>query len=397
MEILLATSERLTEYTTDSFRRRLYSQINWENRLIGIKGARGTGKTTLMLQRIKSLGKSATEVAYFTLDDLYFTTHSLVETAAEFRRKGGKLLFLDEVHKYTNWATHLKNLYDLYPDLQIVFTGSSIVDISRQEVDLSRRVLMYELPGMSYREYLAFEGIANIDVLPLPLLLSENQVWKSFFATEFRPLQHFQTYLRSGYYPFFREDKSGYSRRIQQLIRMIIEYDMAELKDFDIRNAKKMLQLLYVLAENVPFKPNLSELADKSGIHRNSVNNYLHFLEQAKLIKLLYRGGSSTVILQKPEKIYLENTNLSYALSLQKPDIGNLRETFFMNQVGFMHSIQESAVSDFLVDGIYTFEVGGKHKGKRQIEGTQNAYLVKDDIETGFGKTLPLWLFGFLY
>lgn len=397
MEILLTTSERLTEFTTDSFKRGLYNRINWENRLIGIKGARGTGKTTLMLQRLKSLGKSATEAAYFTLDDLYFTTHSLVETAAEFRRKGGKILFLDEVHKYTNWATHLKNLYDLYPDLQIVFTGSSIIDISRQEVDLSRRVLMYELPGMSYREYLAFEGIVTIEALSLSLLLSEHQGWKPFFPIGFRPLQHFEAYLRSGYYPFFREDKGGYGHRIQQLIRMIVEYDMAELKDFDIRNAKKMLQLLYVLAENVPFKPNLSELADKSGIHRNSVNNYLHFLERAKLIKLLYRGGSSMVVLQKPEKIYLENTNLMYALSLQRPDTGNLRETFFMNQVSSEHSIQESAISDFLVDGMYTFEVGGKHKGKKQIEGIPNAYIVKDDIETGFGNTLPLWLFGFLY
>ncbi|TDB67888.1 ATP-binding protein [Arundinibacter roseus] len=397
METLLATSERLTEFTMDSFRRGLYGQIHWNNRLIGIKGARGTGKTTLLLQRLKSLGKSATEAAYFTLDDLYFTTHSLVETAAEFRRKGGRVLFLDEVHKYPHWATHLKNLYDLYPDLQVVFTGSSIVDISRQEVDLSRRVLMYELPGMSYREYLAFEGIITVEALTLPLLLSENQGWKSFFPVGFRPLAHFEAYLRSGYYPFFREDTGGYGRRIQQLIRMIVEYDMAELKDFDIRNAKKMLQLLYVLAENVPFKPNVSALADKSGIHRNSVNNYLHFLEQAKLIKLLYRGGTGMTVLQKPEKIYLENTNLAYALSLQKPDIGNLRETFFLNQVSYGHSVQESAVSDFLVDGIYTFEVGGKHKGKKQIEGVQDAYLVKDDSETGFGNTLPLWLFGFLY
>ncbi len=397
MEVLLETSERLTKFTTDSFRRGLYQQINWENRLIGIKGARGTGKTTLMLQRMKSLGKPSTEAAYFTLDDLYFTTHSLVETAAQFRRKGGKVLFLDEVHKYPNWATHLKNLYDLYPDLQLIFTGSSIVDISRQEVDLSRRVLMYELPGLSYREYLGFEGVVTIEALSLPLLLSENQAWKPFFPAGFKPLQYFEAYLSSGYYPFFREDKAGYRHRIQQLIRMIVEYDMAELKDFDIRNAKKMLQLLYVLAENVPFKPNLSELADKSGIHRNSVNNYLHYLEQAKLIKLLYRGGKGMVALQKPEKIYLENTNLAYALSLQKPDIGNLRETFFLNQVGYGHSVQESAVSDFLVEGSYTFEVGGRHKGKKQIEGIQKAFLVKDDIESGFGTTLPLWLFGFLY
>ncbi|HEV7346991.1 ATP-binding protein [Telluribacter sp.] len=397
MEQLLLKSELLTDRTQTRFTRGLFERIDWNNRLIGVKGSRGTGKTTLLLQRLKSLGKSASEAAYFTLDDLYFTTHSLVETATDFYKKGGKILFLDEVHKYPNWAQHLKNLYDFYPDLQLAFTGSSIIDIARQEADLSRRALLYELPGMSYREYLAFEGILQAEPFTLSEILSEARPWRALLSGGFQPLQHFATYLRSGYYPFYKEDPEGFSQRVQQLIRLIVEYDMAELQDFDIRNARKMLQLLYILAENVPFKPNLTQLAEKSQIHRNSVNNYLHFLEQARLIRLLHAEGISVATLQKPEKIYLDNTNLSFALSHSQPDKGNLRQTFFNNQLVQGHTVRQSKAADFLVDGIYTFEVGGKNKQQKQIEGIPNAYVAKDDVDSGIGRTIPLWVFGFLY
>lgn len=397
MEELLSKSESLVARTETQFKRSLYENINWNNRLIGLKGSRGTGKTTLLLQRLKSLGKPANEAAYFTLDDLYFTTHSLAETATEFYKKGGKVLFLDEVHKYPNWAQHLKNLYDFYADLQLVFTGSSIIDIARQEADLSRRALLYELPGLSYREYLAFEGIFQAEPLTLSEVLSEARPWKSLLADGFKPLQHFERYLRSGYYPFYHEDPQGFAQRVQQLIRLIVEYDMAALQDFDIRNARKMLQLLYILAGSVPFKPNLTQLADKSQIHRNSVNNYLHFLEQARLIRLLHAEGISVATLQKPEKIYLDNTNLAFAISYEQPNKGSLRETFFFNQLSQGHTVRQSKSADFLVDGNYTFEVGGKSKQQKQIEGVPNAYLVKDDVESAFGNTIPLWVFGFLY
>lgn len=397
MEDLLIKSETLANRTDMKFKRRLYEKINWQNRLIGVKGSRGTGKTTLLLQRLKSLGKPASEAAYFTLDDLYFTKHSLVDVATDFYKKGGKVLFLDEVHKYPNWAQHLKNLYDFYPDLQVVFTGSSIIDIARQEADLSRRALLYELPGLSYREYLAFEGILYAGSFSLIEILSESRPWQQLLSGGFRPLQYFQSYLASGYYPFFKEDPEGFTQRVQQLIRLIVEYDMAELQDFDIRNARKMLQLLYILAENVPFKPNLSALAEKSQIHRNSVNNYLYFLEQARLIRLLYAEGISVATLQKPEKIYLDNTNLAFALAHSQPDKGNLRETFFYNQLSQDHTVRQSKAADFLIDGTYTFEVGGKNKQQKQIEGVQNSFVVKDDIESAWGNTIPLWVFGFLY
>lgn len=396
MEQLLEKSAALVQRIQSEKRRYLYHEINWENRLVGIKGARGTGKTTLMLQKLKELRLAPMEGTYWSLDDFYFTTHSLVETAEEFYKKGGKYLFLDEVHKYENWSIHIKNLYDFYPELKIVFTGSSIIDISREEGDLSRRVLMYSLFGLSYREYLAFNDLYGFEPISLKDMLSVNCKWSTMFPQDFRPLAHFGGYLEHGYYPFSMEDKAGYGTRIQQLVRLIVEYDMAELKGFDIRNAKKMLQLLNVVASNVPFQPNLSAVAIKSGIHRNSVLSYLHFLEEAQLIKLLYPSGISLAIMQKPEKIYLNNTNLAFALSATNPNTGNLRETFFISQVSVRHKLAYPKQGDFLVDNTYNFEVGGKHKTGKQLKDITDSFVVADNAEFPTGK-LPLWLFGFLY
>lgn len=303
---------------------------------------------------------------------------------------------MDEVHKLENWAKHIKNLYDFYPDLRIVFTGSSIIDISKEEADLSRRVLMYSLFGLSYREYLSFNDLNDFTSISLEDILSTDRNWFNMFPPDFRPLSHFQSYLEFGYYPFSLEDRDGYATRLQQLVRMIVEYDMAELKGFDIRNAKKMLQLLNVIASNVPFQPNISSITAKSDIHRNSVHSYLHFLEQAQLIKLLYPSGISIAVLQKPEKIYLDNTNLAFALSPTKPNTGNLRETFFISQVAVRHNLAFPKQGDFLVDDIFTFEVGGKDKSIKQLQNATQGYGVSDNLEFPVGK-LPLWIFGFLY
>ena len=397
MDGLLEKSAFLVEKTETSFHRYLFASIRWQNRLIGIKGQRGTGKTTILLQKLKELSLPAHEAAYFSLDDLYFTTHSLAETGEDFYKKGGKYLFLDEVHKYPGWAQHIKNLYDFYPDLKIVFTGSSVIDIAKEEGDLSRRARLYDLKGLSYREYLAFTSVLQAPAITLNDIVGPKQEWKQHFPSDFRPLQYFPDYLEKGYYPFFAEDPEDTSLRLQQLIRMIVEYDMAELHDFDIRNAKKMLQLLYVLADNVPYKPNLTELADKSGIHRNTISNYLYFLQQAQLIQLLYSSGNSAVILQKPEKVYLDNPNLVYALTLRQPDKGNLSETFFLNQVSAKYAVHYSKTGDFTVNNTYAFEVGGKTKSSKQIAGVENSFIVTDDTAFPIRDTLPLWIFGFLY
>lgn len=396
MNALLEKSDRLVNIVDTSFKRYLHNEINWNNRLIGIKGARGTGKTTLILQRLYEIGKSSSEAVYLALDDLYFSTHSFMDTADIFYKKGGKYLFLDEVHKFPGWSQAIKNLYDFYPDLHIVFTGSSIIDIAKEEADLSRRVLMHELFGLSYREFLEFKNGIELPVISLQEILGATDIRK-MLTPEIKPLKHFEEYLSFGYYPFFKDDPQGYHQRLQQLIRIIVEYDMAELRDFDIRNAKKMLQLLSILAENVPFKPNLSKLAEKSNIHRNSINSYLNYLEQARLINLLYPSGISTAILQKPEKVYLNNSNLSSAISINQPDKGNLRETFFLSQLKVSHTIQYPAKGDFMVDGSHTFEIGGKNKNRQQIKEFDSGFIVKDDLEFPAGDALPLWLFGFLY
>ncbi len=397
MTHLLEQSENLLTYISLDFKRSLFNQIRWNNRLIGIKGPRGTGKTTLLLQWLKQMNLSANKAAYFSLDDLFFTENSLKETVRDFYKQGGKILVLDEVHKYKNWSSEIKNIYDFFPDLKIIFTGSSIIDISRQQGDLSRRALIYELHGLSFREYLAMKKLYSLPVFSLEQLLSDPYQVKQQVPKDFRPLQYFSDYLKIGYYPFVFEDPESIHQKINQLIRTIVEYDMAELKDFDIRNAKKVLQLIYVIAQQVPFKPNLTSLAEKTSIHRNSLNNYLHYLEQAKIISLLYPTGNSTAILQKPEKIYLNNTTLLYSLAEDQANLGSVRETFFLSQLLPFHKIQMPKQGDFIVDNKYTFEVGGKGKNNKQIIGVENALIVKDDLETPANGILPLWMFGLLY
>lgn len=397
MITLLEQSERLVSSVSLDFKRYLFNFIKWENRLIGIKGARGTGKTTLLLQWIKEQNLPTEKAAYFSLDDLYFTANTLKDTVSQFYKNGGIILVLDEVHKYKNWSQEIKNCYDFYPDLKIIFTGSSIIDIAKQEGDLSRRALLYELVGLSFREYLTMLHIIDLPIFSLDDLLFNSTAIKKKIPNDFRPLKHFGNYLNYGYYPFGLADTTSVHQRINQLIRTIVEIDMAELQDFDIRNAKKLLQLIYVIAQQVPFKPNISNLAIKTGIHRNSLNNYLYYLEQAKIISLLFPTGNSIAILQKPEKIVLNNTTLLHALAEEKSLVGTVRETFFVSQLQTFHKVQLSKQADFLIDGKYTFEVGGKSKGQKQIEGIENAWIVKDDIELPMLNTIPLWMIGLLY
>jgi predicted AAA+ superfamily ATPase len=397
MDTLLTQSERLLSHIPMHHKRFLFENVSWKSRLIGIKGARGTGKTTLILQWLKQQELPTEKAAYFSLDDLYFTEHSLKDTVNSFYQQGGKILVLDEVHKYDNWSTEIKNIYDFFPDLKIIFTGSSIIELSKQQGDLSRRALIYDLPGLSFREFLKFKYQLQLPVISLNELLTNSNIYKKYIDKNFRPLAYFREYLETGYYPFTLEDPASAHQRINQLIRTIVEYDMAELKDFDIRNAKKLLQLIYIIAQQVPFKPNITSLAERTSIHRNSLNNYLHYLEQAKIISLLYPAGNSTATLKKPEKIFLNNTNLLFAMAQGEVERGTLRETFFLSQVLPIHRVEIPKNGDFIVDNKFTFEIGGKKKGKKQIEEIKDAWIVKDDIETPIGNSLPLWMFGLLY
>jgi len=397
MENLKIKSNQLITTVSTKFVRYLYEQIDWRWKLNGIIGARGTGKTTLLLQQLKKNHGTSFEAIYISLDDLYFTAHSLLEFVEQFRNKGGRYLYIDEVHKYKNWAIEIKNIYDTYPNINIVFTGSSIIDILKQNVDLSRRAVIYYLHGLSFREYLSFLGIGEIKAIALSDILKNHTTIASEIIAKLNPLQYFVDYLKWGNYPFFIENKKLYFRRLEQTLNQIIESDLNFIEGYDTKNTQKIKQLLYILSTNVPFKPNIVKLSEKTGIHRNTLVSYIHYLEKAQIINAVYPAGISISILQKPEKIYLNNTNLSYLLAEETPNQGNLRETFFLNQVKSIYKVKIPKSGDFVLDENFIFEIGGKKKTSAQIINEKNAFVISDNILIGAYNKIPLWLFGFLY
>ncbi|MEL7119486.1 MAG: AAA family ATPase, partial [Bacteroidota bacterium] len=386
-------SDRFIRSISLDFKRDLINHIKWDWKLISLIGARGVGKTTLLLQKAK---EETVKSIYISLDDIYFSANKLIDFADAFYKTGGKKLFIDEVHKYPGWAREIKNLYDFYPDLNIVFTGSSIIELLKQDVDLSRRALLYELNGLSYREYLQLQGIASFHIFSLDEVLAKHVDLANEITTKIHPLEYFSSYLTHGYYPYFLEGTSFYADRLSQVIQLVIESDLDFIPGYDPRNARKILQLFYILATNVPFKPNISSLSEKIGVHRNTLIQYLHHLEKARLINSLYPAGISVSTLQKPEKIFLQNTNIAFALS-KDVNKGSLRETFFLNQVKAKHFVSLPKSGDFFIDDKYTIEVGGAKKSIAQIKQIEHAYIAADNIEIGNQNKIPLWLFGFLY
>ena len=372
-------------------------EIHWQDRLIGIKGGRGVGKTTLLLQYIKKSFSAGKDNLYVSLDDVYFSGNTLTDFTEDFVKNGGKYLLLDEVHRYDKWSQSLKNIYDDYPNLKVVFTGSSVLDIIQSKADLSRRAIIYKMKGLSFREYLILTDKLKWSELSLNEILENHEIISMEIAAKIRPVKEFKEYLKSGYYPFFQEYPETYHQRLEQVISLVLENDITALKPVNLEGVKKLKQLLYVLSTSVPFKPNISKLAEKTGISRNSLVQYLHYLNEAEVLNLLFRDTAGISLLQKPEKIYFENPNLAYTLGVENTETGNLRETFFINQVTVKHQISYTEKGDFLVDDQYTFKIGGKNKDNSQIQNLENAWLALDDIEYGYKKKVPLWLFGFLY
>lgn len=377
--------------TDTTFVRYLYDKIDWGNRLIGIKGARGIGKTTLLLQRMKKALDSQT-VLFVTCDHFYFSNHRLFDLAATFAKQGGKYLFIDEIHKYKDWSKELKMIYDLRPDLNVVFTGSSVLDIDKGEQDdLSRRAIMYDMRGLSFREYLEmFHGIAT-PVLSLDevLALRVNEA----IHIEY-PLQLFSQYLQSGYYPFAKE--RDYRLRLMQIVEKTIENDIPYYAGLNVATARKLKHLLMIVSQSAPFKPNYQSIAQMLDTTRLLLKDYLYYMEKAGLIGQLRDSTGGIRALGKVEKVYIENPSLCYLLADGKPEAGSLRETFFYNQLRQVSNVATSKVSDFEIDG-RTFEIGGKNKGQKQIKKAAEGYIVKADIEFAHGNNIPLWHFGFLY
>jgi hypothetical protein len=398
MEQFIEQYRNKLKYTPTAVVRSALHEIQWNSRLIGIKGARGVGKTTLLLQYIKlKLASELDQSLYVSLDSFWFAENSLLDLADSFVKHGGKYLFLDEVHKYPNWSQELKNIYDDHLQLKVVFTGSSLLEILNARADLSRRAIIYTMQGLSFREYLMIETGADLKAYKLEEVLTGHTAMVSEVLEKVKPLAHFSKYLKSGYYPFYLEQPDVYRMRLNEIVNMMLEIELPLLRGLDVGYVSRIKQLLYIISQSVPLIPNVSKLSDKIGIQRSTLLGYLHYLEEIKLTINLFKESGGISKLQKPLKIYLENTNLMYAIGPGEVNKGNLRETFFANQIRYQHSVSYPAKGDFLIDGKYIFEIGGKDKTYKQIKDLDNAFIAADDIEYGHQNKIPLWLFGFLY
>jgi len=398
MEELFDFFYRELRKTDLSFQRYLIDEIDWEGRLSAITGARGTGKTTMILQHIKqTFGNLPKEALYVSADNIWFSGNRLFDLANDFEKQGGKYLFIDEVHKYENWSQEIKNIYDSFSGLKVVVTGSSMLQIYKGNADLSRRAVHYVLHGLSFREFLKYDQNIEFEKVALEDVLQNHIEIAGSFNDKIRPLPLFSAYLKQGYYPYYKSDKRFYLSKLANTVNLILEMDLPAVEAIEMYSIRKIKKLLWIISKSVPFTPKITDLAKDLEVSRNSLLNYLTILERGGLINLLQSSTKGVGSLAKPEKIYLNNTNQIYAFDANKPNIGNLRETFFFNQLQAISEVTSANKADFTIDDKYIFEVGGKNKGHEQIVGLKNAYLALDDLEYGFGNKIPLWLFGMLY
>jgi len=386
---LIEFMESQLKQTTSTFHRYMYDQISWESRMFGLVGPRGVGKSTMILQYIKE-HRDFRHILYIGADHLYFSSHTLVETVDEFAKEGGEQIFIDEIHKYENWSRELKQIYDSHPDVKVGFTGSSVLDIYKGFSDLSRRAPIFMMQGLSFREYLKLFHNIEVSVYTLEDILE----LKAVLTDVNHPLPLFRDYLKRGYYPFSGE--SDFEIRLRQVINQTMEVDIPQFANMNASTGRKLKKLLAVIAQSVPFKPVMDSLATVVGVSRNVLPDYFLYMEQAGMIGQLRDDTGGIRGVGKVEKVYLDNTNMAYLLGSKTTDVGNIRETFFYNQMRVVSDVISSRISDFEIDG-KTFEVGGKNKGKKQITDAKEGYVVKDDIEYGSDNIIPLWAFGLMY
>ena len=394
MDRFILKSEKKRNEVSDTFVRYLWKEVDWIQRLILLLGHRGVGKTTLLLQQMKS---DPTKSIYLSLDDYYFEEIRLIEVVSALYDLGYRSFYLDEIHRYVHWSKELKNVYDDFTDSKFIVTGSSILEISKGQADLSRRAVVYPLLGLSFREFLLLEEKMDLQVVGLEELIRNHTVISADYLDHFDVKTSFKNYLNYGYYPFYREGKRVYHQKLQETTNLVIDSDITPFEELNYATVRVMKKLLYVISQSVPFIPNISKLAEKMGVTRNTILKLLDILDKAQLFSLLHTSTEGVSMLQKPEKIYLQNTNLAYMFAHESPNVGNIRETFFLNQLQVKHQVTAPKYGDFMVDSTYVFEVGGTSKTSKQIQGVPNAYLAIDGMEGGVGNRIPLWLFGFLY
>ncbi len=394
--VLIEAMNRRLKATPVGFHRSLASRIAWDDRLLSIKGPRGVGKTTMLLQHVKESVTPRETALYVSLDNLFFARHGFRDVVDWHWKNGGTLLLADEVHHLENWQMELKNVHDDYPEMRIAYTGSSMLSMDHGQGDLSRRQTIYTLPGLSFREFLSFEGVLDFPVQTLEDVLSSHMRLAKEVTGKVRILPLFRRYLESGYYPFYREVKSGYDQRLQEIVNAVLENDYPAIEKVNYETIGKTRRMLMILSASTPQTPNMSKLYAELRTDRNQGLKMLDALGKAGLLRLLSTQSKKLKTLARPDKIYCDNTNLMHTLS-PSVDVGSLRETFFLNQVSQAHEVSYPTAGDFLVDGEHLFEIGGAGKRFNQIKDIPGSYVAADDMEIGHGNKIPLWLFGFLY
>lgn len=391
MEALLQSFRMRLDLTPTAYVRSFHDTINWNNRLIGILGQKGVGKSTMILQHIK-MYDDISESLYVQADDFYFASHRIYDLALAFFQRGGKKLYIDEIHKYSGWNTEIKMIYDQLPLLKLVYSGSSVLDLKKgAKADLSRRTIEYFMPILSFREYLNISKAWNLKTASLDEILSGHI---DFPYGEHRPIKYYKEYLQRGCYPYFSEE--DFIIKLKQAVIATVEDDIPKYAEMTVAASVKLKKLMFMLAQSVPYKPNYTTLARDLDLSRNTLPDYIDYLEKSGLFNALREKSTGDGLLQKPEKLYLDNSNIIYALGLDKSDDGTIRETMFLSWTRQMYAVYSSKISDFEIDGI-TFEVGGRNKTGRQIKSAERGFVVKDDIEYAVGNTIPIWMFGFLY
>ena len=397
MNDLREISDKKIKDTHSNFIRFLMNKVDWENRLIGISGARGAGKTTLILQHLKNNFGFSEEAIYLELDHIYFAENSLYDFAKQFEKEEGKMLYLDEVHKYKNWSHDLKLIYDNLPALKVIFTSSSALEIYKGSHDLRRRIILYQLPGLSLREFVLLKYNKELPQFSLTDIISNAREISLQLTAEFKPIKFYKEYIQKGYYPFFKENENMYHEKLLNILNVVLENDLPIIYNIDFHSVVNLKKLISIISRLVPYKPNIKTLAEQIRVTRETLLRYLFYLEKAQIVKWIGKDSQGINYLNKPEKLYLQNTNLIYALAQSLTNQGNVRETFLLNQLMVGNTVTYPDKGDFLVNEKFLFEVGGKSKAQKQIEGKQNAFIIKDDIEYASENIIPLWMFGMLY
>ena len=392
MQSLVNIHNTLQEQTRKTIRRELLDEINWDDRIIGIKGFRGVGKTTFLIDIVKEKFLNDKTCLYINLNNFYFTKRKIISFADEFYKTGGKTLLLDQIHKYTEWASELRICHDSFPDLKIIFSASPVLRVLEGNNELKDIAKIYHIEGLSFREYLNYQSNLNFRRYTLQEILTNHINIAQEIIQEVKPLAFFNDYLKDGFYPYFLDNKSYYSETLLKHINLALEIDVTYLNQIDLQYLPKLRKLLQIIASQVPFSPNVSKISAEVQTSRATIMNYLRYMKNARIINMLFSNGNEEEI-KKPDLVYLHNTNLMYAIDPENISSKILRQTFFYNQVGYQHQIKSSGKADFKVNDQYHFSVGGKY----MLPAEENYFAAADMIETGNGNIIPLWLFGFLY